>query len=278
MQTLAEPTTNHSSMDVHMLSVCGPVRAENQDAVLAWRGDDGGVCVALADGMGGHLHGRQAAEIAVRSSLRGVRNREAELPWPEALREAVRQAHEAVRSAAADLAAEPTERSATMGATLVLAMVDAAQAPPVLHVAHVGDSRAYLHRGRSLYRLTADHSLVGQLIRDGHLTEEEAFGHPDNNVIQRALGQSSALEAELQPPLLLDAGDAVLLCSDGLHGVVPDAAILRHLEAATSATEACQRLLEAALEARSEDNVSIACVRIIPQEKPPRPTRVDVEE
>ena len=88
-------------------------------------------------------------------------------------------------------------RPSPMGATAALVVVDEVSPSPVLHIAHVGDSRVYLCRGRSLYRLTADHSLVAQMVRDGLLREDEAFGHPDNHVIQRALGQAGALEVEV---------------------------------------------------------------------------------
>ena len=151
-----------------------------------------------------------------------------------------------------------------MGATAVMAVISGGAHGPLLHLAHAGDSRAYLYRGRSLIRLTADHSLVGQLVRDGLLCEEEAFGHPDSNVIQRAIGQSAPLEPEVQFPLPLDPGDLVLISSDGLHGALPDTEIATVAARSGSALEICQNLLDAALAARSQDNITIGCMRLPP--------------
>jgi protein phosphatase len=161
-----------------------------------------------------------------------------------------------------------------MGATAVLAVVDGLSRAPLLHVAHVGDSRAYLHRGRSLYRLTADHSLVAQMVRDGLLREEEAFGHPDSNVIQRAIGQENPLEPEIQQPVPLDPGDVVLVSSDGLHGALTDERIGEVLLESRTAEGICHDLLAAALAAGSQDNITIGCIRWAGNGAKRRPTRI----
>jgi serine/threonine protein phosphatase PrpC len=251
-----------------VVSVCGPVREENQDAGIAWRGAGDELAVIVADGMGGHAAGREAAEIAVRCCLEAVRNR-TDSGWEALLRDAVRAAHAAVLETARSVGG-----GRAMGATVALAVVDGLPAAPVLHVAHVGDSRVYLFRGRSLYRLTADHSLVAQMIRDGLLREEDAIGHPDSNVIQRAVGQEGPLEPEVQEPVPLDPADIVLICSDGLHGAVPDGQIGEVVGGARGAAEMCQDLLAAALAAGSQDNVTIGCIRLAPERKQRRPTRI----
>ncbi len=262
-----KPSLYHS--DLHVLTVCGPVREENQDAAAAWKADDGDVALLVADGMGGHAAGREAAEIVVRSCLDALRSRNG-TPWDAVLREAVASAQEAVRDAA-----HPGEGGhASMGATVAVAVLGGLSAAPCLHVAHVGDSRVYLYRGRSLFRLTSDHSLVAQLVRDGFLAEEEAFGHPDSHVIQRAIGQSGPLEPEIQEPLPLDAGDVVVLCSDGLHGAVRDDGIGEIVGRSGSAEEICRSLLEAALSAGSEDNITIGCARLLGERPGRRDTRV----
>jgi serine/threonine protein phosphatase PrpC len=262
-------------VQVSLVSECGPARQENQDAAAAWRGERSEVALIVADGMGGHAAGREAAEIVVRRALDGIRDREPG-SWEEALRRAVAHAHDGVLAAARELqrAGGPTIRPA-MGATVVAAVVETA---PLLrlHLAHVGDSRAYLFRGTSLFRLTRDHSLVGRMVADGLLGEDEAFGHPDSNVIERALGQSQPLVAEVQPPLELAAGDLVLLTTDGLHGPVPDVEIQRLLAAASTARDACDRLLAAAYRAGSQDNVTIGCLRLIAERPRRRSTRVEV--
>jgi PPM family protein phosphatase len=242
--------------EAHMLSVCGPVRGENEDAGVAWS-DEGELALIVADGMGGHAAGREAAEIVVRTCRESLRNR-GEESWEDAFRGAVGAAQQAVLQAAG--------AATSMGSTVVLAVIDGLDGRtdlPRLHVAHVGDSRVYLFRGSSLHRLTADHSLVGQMVRDGLLREDEAFGHPDSNVIQRAVGQPGPLEPEVQEPIPLDGWDTVLLCSDGLHGALRDEAIGEIVGRSGSAEEVCRNLLAAALEAGSQDNVTIGCARIL---------------
>ena len=264
-------TTSSLSSEVHVTSVCGPVREENQDAGVAWRDGDA-LGIIVADGMGGHAAGREAAEIVVRICLESLRQRSTE-SWEQTFREAISSAQQTVLEASS-LGAGHEEGRSGMGATVALAVVDHLAGVPRLHVAHVGDSRVYLFRGRSLYRLTADHSLVAQMVRDGWLREDEAFGHPDSNVIQRAIGQKGPLEPEVQEPLALDPGDLVMLCSDGLHGVVPDEAIGEILAGSESAEQACEGLLSAAFEARSQDNITIGCARLAPNPTSRRPTRV----
>lgn len=258
-----------ASCDFHVVSVCGPVREENQDAGIAWRGDGGEVALIVSDGMGGHAAGREAAEIVVRSCVESIRNR-GSAGWEAVFGAAVGSAHSAVLQAARNAG----RGRGAMGATLALAVVEEMPAGLQLHVAHVGDSRVYLHRGRSLYRLTADHSLVARMVRDGLLGEDEAFGHPDSNVIQRAIGQEAPLEPEIQEPALLDAGDIVLVCSDGLHGALPDGRIGEVIGQSRSAAEVCQDLLAAALGAGSQDNITIGCIRAVPEGTQRRPTRI----
>jgi protein phosphatase len=252
-----------TGLEVEARTVCGPVREENQDAALVWNGPDGEVMLVVADGMGGHASGRQAAETVVRTCRQESRRRHG-APWAEVMRGALVQAHAQVVEAS---------RGEAMGATAVLAVVETAASIPRLHLAHVGDSRAYLLRGASLYRLTTDHSLVGRLVEDGLLSEDEAFGHPDSNVIHRALGQQEALEPELHDPLTLEAGDWLLLCSDGLHSALPDRRILAVLQRCASATEGCHTLVQAALDAGSTDNVTVVCLHAPPTHGPLRPTR-----
>jgi serine/threonine protein phosphatase PrpC len=254
--------------EVHVVSVCGPVREENQDAGIAWRGEDEEWVVMVSDGMGGHAAGREAAEIVVHACLDSIRNRP-EGPWEEVLRMAIGAAHAAVLKAARNL-----QGRSSMGATAALAVIDGSPSSLRLHIAHVGDSRVYLHRGRSLYRLTSDHSLVAQMVRDGLLPEEEAFGHPDSNVIQRAIGQEAPLEPEVQGPILLDDADVLLVCSDGLHGAVPDQQIGEVIQRFASAEKIGQNLLTAALDAGSQDNITIGCIRLVADRPRRRPTRV----
>lgn len=259
------PNRASSAIETAVVSVCGPVRPENEDAALVFTGEAGQVVGIVSDGMGGHQAGREAAEIVVRVASERLRSGRGAQTWEGRLEQALAAAHAEVRSAA------QARSQPGMGATALFAVVEEQGGQGVLHLAHVGDSRSYLLRGRSLFRLTADHSLVGQLSRDGHLTDREAFEHPDRNVLQRAVGQEAPLAAEVHSPIALDAGDRLLLTSDGLHGVLPDAEIAHWAGAGRTAAEICDRLVEAALLAASDDNISVVCLRL--SEAPCRPTR-----
>lgn len=256
--------------DIYLVSVCGPFRDENQDAGVAWRGGAGEVALIVSDGMGGHVAGREAAEIVVRECLAALRRREPDDSWDDTFRHAIGVAHESVRRAMRN-----GHGGAAMGATAVVALIDDSGDRPRLHVAHVGDSRVYLYRGRSLFRLTADHSLVAQMVRDGLLAEADAFGHPDSNVIHRAIGQEAPLEPEIGEPVALEHGDLVLVTSDGLHGAIAEPELAEEIgRAGATAAAVCEALVAAALEAGSEDNVTIGCARLAGARRERRPTRV----
>ncbi|MFR8176193.1 MAG: protein phosphatase 2C domain-containing protein [Christensenellales bacterium] len=125
-----------------------------------------------------------------------------------------------------------------------------------IYIAHVGDSRIYRLRGGRMEQLTQDHSLVGELVRAGILTAEEARTHPRRNIITRALGTEGdntpdLLAADLQP------GDRFLLCTDGLTGMVRDDEIERTLLDSQTADEAADRLIQMALDAGGSDNVTL---------------------
>src|SRR2546423_2510748 len=127
--------------------------------------------------------------------------------------------------------------------------------------AHVGDSRAYMLRDGELRRLTDDHSLVEELMRQGKLTPEEASDHPQKSIITRALGPEPAVEVDRQTVGLRD-GDVFLLCSDGLTSMVDEAAIARVLAQAGSLTEAGDALVSAANAAGGRDNITVVLFRV----------------
>lgn len=251
-----EPTAaTRPAIDAAVVSLCGPVREENQDAAFIAELPGGALLGVVSDGMGGHRDGRQAAEITVREVGRGLRETSLE-SWSERLERSIASAHEAIRT-----------NMEGAGATVVAAILESGaepEAPWRLHLGHVGDSRAYLVRGAMLLRLTADHSVVAQWVRDGHLSEDEAFHHPERNLLSRALGQAEALAIEIATPLALSPGDRILLTSDGVHGVLPEAAFATLAAAPGSAAEIASEAVAAALAAGSEDNLSILCLEIPP--------------
>src|SRR6476659_9183711 len=232
----------------------GQVRDGNEDSYLVDRRLE---LFAVADGMGGH----RAGEIASATALDGLKLAVTE-GTPVA--DAVGRANTAVW----DKAAGDTEL-AGMGTTLTAAIFDQG----ALTIAHVGDSRAYLLRGDRLERLTTDHSLVEELIRDGKLTEEQAAVHPQRSIITRALGVDSSVEVDVYS-LVLQGGDRVIICSDGLTSMVRPAAIGEILREHADPTAAANALVDAANAAGGEDNITVVVLDAIAEAKDPLPSSV----
>jgi protein phosphatase len=232
----------------------GQVRDGNEDSYLVDRRLE---LFAVADGMGGH----RAGEIASATALDGLKLAVTE-GTPVA--DAVGRANTAVW----DKAAGDTEL-AGMGTTLTAAIFDEG----TLTIAHVGDSRAYLLRGEQLERLTTDHSLVEELIRDGKLTEEQAAVHPQRSIITRALGVDSSVEVDVYS-LVLEGGDRVILCSDGLTSMVRPAGIAEILRAEPDPTAAANALVDAANAAGGEDNITVVVLDAVAEAKDPLPSSV----
>lgn len=230
----------------------GKVREENQDRVTSFVTDYGELHI-VADGMGGHRGGATAASMVVNGFEDFFRDRKAPpgTPLADALCQATRATNQAIFSAANAGNPETTK----MGSTVVVAVWRAEESE--LTVGHVGDSRAYLFRDGALMQITHDHSLVQRYIDAGMMSESDGRQHPDSGVLTRSMGQRPEVEMDVKPPVKMQEGDAVLLCSDGLCGYVEDEAIAQALNAATEAQEAADRLLDLALKAGGEDNVSI---------------------
>ena len=144
-----------------------------------------------------------------------------------------------------------------MGTTLTAALLDDAH----LAIAHVGDSRAYLFRDGTLQRLTKDHSLVGELVRAGKLTEEQAEEHPQRSIITRALGPEPTVDVDTVS-YSVRAGDVLLLCSDGLTSMITEEQISEILGTPDSLDSKADRLIAAANHAGGRDNITVVLFRI----------------
>ncbi len=144
-----------------------------------------------------------------------------------------------------------------MGTTLVMALFVGANAT----IANVGDSRAYLLDQDGITQITTDHSLVERLVATGQITPEEARNHPQKNVIYRVIGDKTRVEADLFERRLAP-GEALLLCSDGLSGMLPDEQIWHVWRTSTSPQGACDRLVEVANQAGGEDNIAVVIVQV----------------
>ena len=206
---------------------------------------------AIADGMGGAKAGEVASGLAVEAlQLRPDVSGDGESYVVDLIQEANRRVY--------DRAHEDAEASG-MGTTMTVALVDAEHGRVVF--GHVGDSRAYRIRDDHLEQLTDDHSLVGELIRSGKLTREEADVHPQRSVITRALGTDPNVDVdtfavETQP------GDIFLLCSDGLSGMVSDEEICDIIVHSPDLEQAAQRLVERANENGGEDNCTVVLLAV----------------
>ncbi len=225
----------------------GQVRTGNEDALLLRDS-----VYAVADGMGGHL----AGEVASATALEPVEQLDGRIFQDDttavtALRDAVIAANERVSRLAQE---NPDYRG--MGTTLTAALVEGRR----LHVAHVGDSRAYLLRDGHFSQLTDDHTLVQHLVDEGQITPEEAAHHPQRSVVTRAIGVSQDVDVDSMS-LELAPGDQVLLCSDGLTGVVEDEVIARTLTDTEDPDQTVQELIRLANDAGGPDNVTVLLLR-----------------
>jgi serine/threonine protein phosphatase PrpC/tetratricopeptide (TPR) repeat protein len=238
----------------------GLVREKNEDNHRVDRIADGWLLV-VCDGMGGHLGGQMASEIAVNviweRIVQGLRSPDAnpmQLLW-----DAIVDANNRVYAEA-----QANAELRNMGTTVVIVLVRHGKA----YVAHVGDSRVYLMRNGELSQVTRDHAKVQMMLEQGILSPEEAENHPDKNVILKAVGHKPELEPEVQgSPIPVQKGDTFLLCSDGLTDVVSDPEIEEalFLEPELVVTE----LIDLAKERGAPDNVTVA----IFQQSQPRRSR-----
>ncbi|SMB94658.1 protein phosphatase [Thermanaeromonas toyohensis ToBE] len=230
-------------MRAEALTHTGLIRPDNEDAFLV---DTEKGLLAVADGMGGHQAGEVASFLALRALAEKLKEELVEDPLAKLLA-AVHFANEVVYRSACQ-----SPELSGMGTTLTAAWVVGSQA----FLAHVGDSRAYLFRGGRLEVLTHDHSYVGELVRSGDLTVEQARLHPHRNILTRALGTEAEVIVDTRV-VGLHTGDRLLLCTDGLPEVVKDEEIAEVLSSRTGLKEAVQSLVRLALERGGPDNVTV---------------------
>jgi protein phosphatase len=239
------------------LTDTGRKRRQNEDAF---------VCdpplFAVADGMGG----AQAGELASRLAAAAIEEGSSGLDGEAGVAGIIRTANARIFERALQ---DPAV--AGMGTTATVALVD--ELGGKLTLAHVGDSRAYRFRSGRLEQLTVDHSLVGELVRSGRLTEDEAAVHPHRSVITRALGTEAEVEVDTHS-VELAPGDLVLICSDGLSAMVRDDEIVRVLDRTGGDPHlAADALVRAANDAGGEDNVTVVLFELTEGEPPLRGVR-----
>jgi PPM family protein phosphatase len=202
----------------------------------------------VADGMGGAQAGEVASEMAAQAFDNGLPDGSPADGLVHLIEDANRRIHERSRSDA---------KSAGMGTTVTAAYVGERE----VTIAHVGDSRAYLLRDGELTRLTRDHSLVGELVARGKLTEEQAETHPQRSVITRALGPEPDVQVDVQA-YQARGGDLFMVCSDGLTSMVPEARVKPLLESGGSLDQIGRDLIAAANDAGGRDNITVILFRL----------------
>ncbi|MDR2956860.1 MAG: Stp1/IreP family PP2C-type Ser/Thr phosphatase [Coriobacteriales bacterium] len=230
-------------LEIGSATSIGKLRTNNEDAYLA-----ADSLFAVADGMGGHAAGEIASTLAI-STLKSARE---DLTDPANLKRLVMQANLTVLDA-------PRQGigRAGMGTTLTAAVIDNDR----LLIAQIGDSRAYLLHENKLRRVTRDHSYIQELLNSGEITEAESRDHPRRGVITRVLGFESDTQPDLYE-LRLEVGDRLLLCSDGLHGMIEDDEIALAMTEPRTAQQCADALVRAANNAGGQDNTTVVVVDI----------------
>lgn len=218
------------------------------------RNEDSYVCepplFAIADGMGG----AQAGEVASRLAAAVLQEADGDELTEARIVELIQEANRRVFQRSNEDAA-----TSGMGTTMTVALVD--DPADSIVVGHVGDSRAYRVRDGELEQLTEDHSLVGELLRSGRLSAEEAELHPQRSVITRAIGTEPDVDVDTFT-ISARPGDLYLLCSDGLTDMVPDGELLSILDGKEDLDAAARALVDAANTAGGEDNITVVLFQI----------------
>ena len=258
------PITGIPPFQVGHAQSVGLVRTHNEDALLALTGTlaaegnapDFGLFL-VADGMGGHWQGERASAIAAQSVASVIGSHVFSGLMEETLdgtetEEFERLVETALRHCNMDVAAAVPDG----GTTVTVALLVGGNAI----VGHVGDSRAYLIEANDISQLTADHSLVQRLQDLGEITAVQAESHPQRNVLLRAVGQGDGLQVDVNAHAVR-SGSRLLLCSDGLWGLLDDAQMREIISRSADAQSACEHLVEAGNRAGGSDNITAFLVQ-----------------
>ena len=237
-------------------TVVGLVRKANEDCIgnIATPNKLNINLHIVCDGMGGHIGGAKASNIAVKSIQEYFSNTPNPVPQV-ALNEAIVFANMQIFGFAQ---AEPEFNG--MGTTCTVLL----ESEGLIYIAHVGDSRIYIHTDKKLYRITKDHSYVQGLVDKGEITDQQMETHPNKNQLTRALGIAAEVEVEVaSKPILAKTNDSFLLCSDGLNGLVNDRMINSVINTDSSLETKCNNLITMAEAAGGHDNISVDLIEVL---------------
>ncbi len=237
-------------MEIAALTDIGKHRKRNEDNVRAGECENFAYAV-VADGMGGHKAGEVASEMAVQIIEKELLENE---QTEESLINNIKGAYIDANSKIFKHA-EENQKVLGMGTTAVLAVIYKGK----LYIANVGDSRAYMIKKGEISQISKDHSYVQKLVDSGVITKEQAMNHPKRNYITRAMGTEEGIKADV---FVKDyRGETVLLCSDGLSGLVTDKEISDIVRESESLADAAKKLVEAANQKGGTDNITVALLR-----------------
>lgn len=224
----------------------GVVRDNNEDSLFPDSSgeSDTDTVLVVADGMGGHVAGEVASRLAVNAAA----SNDLEAA------DRVAAANRAIRE---EVAREPSLEG--MGTTMTLVALNSEM---TAHIAHIGDSRAYLLRDGELRQVTEDHTVAAEHVASGEITEEEARTHPQRHMLTRTLGLTRFVNVD-EIMLKLESGDRLLLCSDGLNEMVTDADIATELGDGSPVDQVVWSLVETANEAGGLDNITVIVIDVV---------------
>jgi len=237
-------------------------RPMNQDRCALFETKDG-VLIILADGMGGHPKGEEAAQLVIDACYGNYLNQQKPVVNPaEMLREMLSNAHQSIYSFGQQQKPPIDPRS-----TAVVVLVQNG----LVYWAHIGDSRFYHCRQGQVFFRTTDHSYVERLRRQGLITEEQLSTHPQRNYVTRCVGGSQATpQADIGGPVVLEYGDVLLLCSDGLWGPIPQEDVASAVSSDAPLYKISQELAHLAVQTANpeSDNVTLAALRWLAEAVP----------
>ncbi len=250
--------TPKPGIETASLTDVGLQRTNNEDSYLYWEPDSDadfrlkGRLAVVADGMGGYEGGQEASRLAV-ETVRSVYDNAFGGNPQDTLIAAFESAHQNIQRFATE-----HPQFYGMGTTCTALAIVGHQ----LHFAHVGDSRLYLIRGENITRLTRDHSYVGRLVESGIVRSEDAESHPQRHILTAALGSGRDVTPHFpELPVALEKDDILLLCTDGLWGLVSDAELAR-ITHGNPLAEACRQLVALAIERGGPDNITLQILRV----------------
>ena len=244
-------STDAPNFDLFLLSDIGNDRANNEDACGHFTEGPSLAAFAVADGIGGYEGGEIASRMAVDITLQAFKESPAAWGIGKRLNRAVQQANIEIHNRAITV---PELRR--MGTTLTAVAIS----DGVLTAAHVGDCRLYHIRGPRITQMTKDHTVIGERVRMGLMNAKEARNHPERSALTRSVGRELIVSVD-RISMPLANGDTVILCSDGLYSVLEDRQLADFVEGRT-ADEGCKKLIDAANQRGTADNLTAAVFRL----------------